>query len=371
MREMQIFGVERLEDRLLMAVDITQNGGNLIITGDDASENIHVHSDGSYVRVHVDVDGDGTEDIDETYSGVTNLTIRTNGGDDYVTVSDLDLSGTLRIETGAGYDEVRVGPVEDYFETGNYYGDVSIGKDLRINTGSEDDEVYVQGDGSYETSIGRTLDIRTQDGDDEVVVRAHGGGGTLDIDGNLLIQTGDGDDIAGITSTTDSQLTLDGNATIKTGAGDDDVGVQAADGSTLDIDGYVTIETGAGYDLVRVNARDGVLHLRDRLTIETGAGDDEVYIEALGGGSVSIEGQTKVDLGGGGDDLRVRGSGTVDFLGRFKVNAQGGDDYVYANGDVYFHDDATFDGGNGYDEIDPYGATFLDTRKIKKFELIV
>jgi hypothetical protein len=44
---------------------------------------------------------------------------------------------------------------------------------------------------------------------------------------------------------------------------------------------------------------------------------------------------------------------------------------VYADEYVTFYDDASFDGGNGYDVIDVYDATFLGDLTIKNFELIL
>src|SRR5262245_48152552 len=154
MNELTIFGLERLEDRVLLAVNISQNGDTLTITGNGNDENITLHDDNGGVRVHVDEDGDGAEDFAYTYYGVVNIKVDTKGGDDYVSATDLSISGTLEIKTGAGYDGVRVGSYADYFN--GYSGDVSIGKDLKIDTGSHDDfvEVYAE---DYETSIGGKL----------------------------------------------------------------------------------------------------------------------------------------------------------------------------------------------------------------------
>jgi hypothetical protein len=55
MHDLTIYGLERLEDRLLLAVNITQNGGHLIITGDGNDEIIHVHDDGGNGYDEIDV----------------------------------------------------------------------------------------------------------------------------------------------------------------------------------------------------------------------------------------------------------------------------------------------------------------------------
>jgi hypothetical protein len=53
------------------------------------------------------------------------------------------------------------------------------------------------------------------------------------------------------------------------------------------------------------------------------------------------------------------------------VRGQAGDDYVYTGDYVEFHDDASFDGGTGYDGINVDGAAFPGGLKVRHFELIV
>jgi hypothetical protein len=60
MLDTQIFGLERLEDRTLLAVNVTQNGAKLTITGDDHDNGVGIFDDSGGIRVRVDVDADGT-----------------------------------------------------------------------------------------------------------------------------------------------------------------------------------------------------------------------------------------------------------------------------------------------------------------------
>jgi hypothetical protein len=335
---------------------------------------------------------------------------------------------------------VYVGPYADYFDNG-YYGDVSIGKDLKIDTGSHDDEVFIGATGNYDTDIGGKLEIKTQGGDDEVYVFAYDGA-TLDVNKDVKIDTGGGYDDARVVAFEYSEIDIGGKLEIKTGANSDfvfvggegflsiakDLHIDTGGGSSsgedlvrviatsggesygeIDVGGSVHINTHNGDDGVYVGAEfggdidiakdldihtgldsgddrvavfavfdDSSVDVGRNLHIHTHNGDDDVYVVAAEGGEVDIFGQTHIDLGNAGPegDRFVAGSfplggGNVDFHGQFHLHQHNGGSNVYADEYVTFHDDASFDGGNGYDVIDVYDATFLGNLTIKNFELIL
>jgi hypothetical protein len=435
MNDLTIFGLERLEDRVLLAVNIKQSGGNLTITGNGNDETIHIHNEGNGIRVHVDEDGGG-EDFSEYYYGVVNIKIDTKGGDDYVAASYLSISGTLDIKTGAGYDLVYVGPEADPFN--GYYGDVSIGKDLKIDTGSHDDEVFVGAD-AYDTEIGGNLVIKTQGGDDYVYVFAYDGQ-TLEVGKDVKIDTGGGYDDARVVAFPYSEIDINGKLEIKTGANDDQVFVGAegflsigkdlhidtgggsssgedevvvyagaydgsyglievggnvhinthnsddlvfvvaGEGGEIDIAKDLDIHTGldSGDDVVQIVAfDDGRVEVGRHLNVHTHNGDDDVVLIAAEGGEIAVFDSTHIDLGNAGPEgdlfraFSIFDGGSIDFYGQFHLHQHNGFSYVGADEYVTFHDDASFDGGNGYDVIDVYDATFLGDLTIKNFELIL
>ncbi len=54
MPDTQIFGLERLEDRTLLAVNVTQSGAKLTITGDNDDSAVFLYDEAGGVHVFVD-----------------------------------------------------------------------------------------------------------------------------------------------------------------------------------------------------------------------------------------------------------------------------------------------------------------------------
>ncbi len=320
MNELTIFGLERLEDRLLLAVNITQNGGNLIITGDGNDEIIHLTDDGGGVRVRVDEDGGGV-DIDETYFGVVNITINTNGGEDYVAASDLNLDGNLTINTGADDDVAYLGYEADAFGSG-YYGYVDIGGKVTIITGDGYDDVTIDA-----TDVGKDLSINSGDQDDTVILFADLG--NTYVGGQTSIDSSAGDDIVALAAYNGYDLELHSNLTINTADGEDIVAIGDEDGD-VSVGGHTSISTGAADDIIVIYGNyDYAVVLNKNLTINTAGGEDIVVI---GGedGDTSIGGNTKIDTGA--DDDIVDLSDTV-FDGKLDIFTHGGEDIVAIEAD--------------------------------------
>ena len=135
--------------------------------------------------------------VDDGIGGRARATVpAVGGGDDDVNASDLSISGTLKIETGAGDDTVGVHPYADPFN--GYYGEVSIGKDLKIDTGAHDDRVFV-GSYEYDMFVNGKLEIKTQAGDDYVYLFGYNGASfyvdkDVNIESDFVVVLGSADD---------------------------------------------------------------------------------------------------------------------------------------------------------------------------------
>jgi hypothetical protein len=259
MREMQVFGIERLEDRLLMAVNITQKGVNLFIEGDAAADGILVGGTGEgEVSVFVDVDHDGLFENSELYgeySGVKHVRVNLGDGDDYATFIYLDIDGHLTVNGGDGEDEVRVGASSH------------IGGNVSVDSGDEHDRIVLN-----QVDIDGKLTISTGDGDDAVRI------GNTDVDGKTLIDTGANSDVVTIGSFygdyTDVEL---GDLVITTGEGDDYVILGARFGYTMTIEGRTDINLGAGYDILDLDADYGNLTFAGNFSADGGDGDYDIF----------------------------------------------------------------------------------------------
>jgi hypothetical protein len=375
MKEMTIFGLERLENRVLLAVDINQSGNTLTITGDGNDETISVY-DGPNggVAVAFDEDGGGSSDYYGVFYGVKHVTINTNGGYDLVTVSDLKISGNLNINTGGEGDFVYLGYFADNvgFGYGNYgevvisgsvsidtgdgydlaaaFNGVTISKALTINTGNQGDRVYV-GSEEYDLSVSGTTTINTGNGYDYVYIGAYGYSDSEVHLKNLNINTGDGGDFVLFTT----------------------IGVEGGGGGDIEIHGNTSINTGNGYDYVVFFGYNSSYQLDfdGSLTVNTGNNDDRVVFD----GEVDVHRAASIDLGSGDDEFHAFGAegfgyGSVDFFRKFDLKGQDGYDHVEADQNVYFHAAAKFDGGSDFDEIFVDNANFYGAQTIKKFEFI-
>jgi hypothetical protein len=287
--------LERLEDRLLMAVNISQVGGTLTITGDANDESIHVGDYGDGVRVTVDEDGDFEPEFYEVYYGVSNITINTGNGDDQVGVSDLTIGGNLTINTGTGDDIVFI----------DHYNGVIVGLDS-----DGENTIY----GNVKVNVGA--------GNDVVRLADSAIGGNVSIDGGI------GSDRVRVGQPEFSGVFVSGDVTIDTGAGLDIVALLATDHSYIEIDGDLTIRTGTNYDVVQISS------------------------DPLGLG-VEVNGETTIDLGAGDD--RIGFGGDIDFNGVFALRAGDGNDRVSVAGDVDFGSATSFDLGKGNDTLDVVG----------------
>jgi hypothetical protein len=361
MQDYAIFGVERLEDRLLLAVNVTQSGATLNITGDGNDEHIEVHNDGGGIVVVVDEDNDGTAEDYLYYYGVRNISIKTNGGNDEVFISDLDIDGNLTIDTGAGEDFARIDA--QAYNFGSYYGAISVGGNVTIKTGDDYDEVWVG-----ETYIDKNLTINTGTDDDGAEILLFGGffgDYDLDVYGSTKITTGAGDDLVSIGAYDGYDVTFHKQLKIDLGGGDsDEVDIDAYDDGEMDFFGNVEITGGSGDDVINIYVYDtSELTFHKQLKVDLGGGGayDKLDFSAYDDGEIDLFG--KVDIRGASDLLHItvenNGAGDITFHGQVKIDLQqGGDSYVHihadGSGDIEFDGKVQFQGDDGDDHVDIY-----------------
>ena len=97
------------------------------------------------------------------FSGIVgNTTISSGLGYGVVSISDIQLFGNLRISTGHATDLVQFG--RPYFLT-DQWGDVFVHGDLSINTGHDDDELWISDD----LYVGGDVDIQLGQGADRLL----------------------------------------------------------------------------------------------------------------------------------------------------------------------------------------------------------
>jgi hypothetical protein len=297
MSEFTVYGLEKLEDRVLLAVDVDLNGTTLVITSDGDDDTVFVYGYGAGdVAVYVDENSDGVIDDAFYYSGVRNIKITMGDGDDTAIAYGLDISGNLDVRLGDGDDQFLL---TDY--DGAYYNDIDGKVSIRGEDG--DDIVAIAG-----ADIDKTLTIDTGDGDDAVSIGNDAGGvyaygfgfysatGDLNVDGNVSIKLGDGDDYNNIEPYDYYAVNFGSNLTIDAGDGDD----------------YVEFGDG-GYDYV--------VTVEGKTNIKLGDGDDYLQFEdysANGYATITFEDDVKLDGGRGNDDI-VYGLVEVDFQGKVSV----------------------------------------------------
>ncbi|MBI1372903.1 MAG: LEPR-XLL domain-containing protein [Phycisphaera sp.] len=334
------------------AYGVSRFNGTLNIIGDDANDVVVIvagRADGEVIVVR---GPDGTRN--ETFTGIGNIVIDTQGGNDKVVVGPgiTDFNGDLigvEIYTGDGNDLVKSGDGDDTIDTG-------AGNDKVLDLGGDNTIDLGDGDNFAKTGVGNDA-ITSGDGRDVVV--ALGGNNTINVGdgdnrvvsgvGNDAITAGDGNDLI-LDRGGDNTVDAGGGAMnrIRTGLGDDDIRSLATTllqdlggNNVVDILGDARVTTGFGNDTIRV--LDGLARILDRggdNHITTGIGDD--FIRLLGFGENYVD-------GGAGND-RIFGSAGIDHIlgglgNDFLRGGLGDDDIDGGDGDD------TIDGGPGIDRI--------------------
>jgi len=187
----------------------TVSGSKLVVTGDSSPNAVAIEPALDGIAV-VGLDGTLVDGSSEgvTVAGVQRLTVKLRNGNDRVTLTQVTFSngldlrlrrgndsvvidqvsgGSARIQTGNGYDAVRVfGPsrfnsLSVQTSNGNdliVLDGVSISGDLDIDTGSEDDGVEIVG-----TWVDNDMDVRLGNDDDFLVLADVAVNDDTDLDG--------------------------------------------------------------------------------------------------------------------------------------------------------------------------------------------
>lgn len=358
-------GLEKLEERTLLAAAVLFGGGQIRVLS-DAGDDILVREDpnsAGFLDVQIDgvssgalpslmtdqitslriETGAGSNDVDisgvtsTAFPNITSILIDTGDGDDTIVGSpdfanlvlagdgdDVVTGGNLAdtLNGNDGNDVVSGGPGDDALDGGD--GNDSV-------TGDAGDDNIIGGDG-LDTLDGATGDdflnggdgaddISGSDGNDRII----GGGGGDVISGGLgvdVVFAGGGHDLV---SGGDDNDTIKGNGghdTLLGDLGDDDL---AGDGGNDDIDG------GDGNDLANGGAGNDQISGRDGEDSLHGGGGDDILI---GGGSHDLV------RGNSGDDTLLGGGGADDMDGG------NGNDLLQAVGSLVSITDATVTEGD-------------------------
>lgn len=342
--------VQALESRALLtgtvAITLT-NAGALTITGDSSDNDVSflvgaegasvIGNDGTALKINGVPVAAGVEFhlADLVNNGITLKSITANlaNGDDFMRVSindgvSLAVGGNVTINTGNGDDGVRI-------DTDS--GNLTIATDspntfakLQVNLGAGDD--FFDYDGFF------------FDGED-------GGGGGLNIDGDVSVNGGAGNDdiildFAGAT-------VIGKNLTVDSAAGDDFVEVLNEDfrtNSSTSIGGNVVINLGAGNDtLAAGNSSD----LFDFI-FDFGDPDNKQPALEKGDNRFDVEGNVSVDGSSGDDAIALGGISTgqndVGTVGDLTVRAGTGDDTVLGV-ELHVRRNLTVAGAQGNDDV--------------------
>ncbi len=301
--------LEHLENRQLMAGDVTAVlvGGVLTITGDRHANHIDITNDGG----NIEITGISTRIFDRTpphtnpaprwnavFANVTDIVINMKEGNDIVDVAGITISGGLTIVTQNGNDGVTIG--DSSLST-----DPTIVGALNINTGLNSDVVQI----ANLHVLGNAL-IVADKGNDAVTLERDATSNTP-ITGSPI----------GFANT---GITVDGSLTINLGEGND----------TLDMDEVKVLQALSmsdpnGNDHATLNRVDAVFATLSMAGIGLGGDNDDVSIQN------SKFTQLTVLLGRGNDRLTV-GQTSVTGQAMFDGNI-GRDTYVNLGDNSLLH----------------------------------
>jgi hypothetical protein len=152
----RVFPFEVLEDRRLLAVSVTKtNAGDLVLSGNSASDVVDIEGTGVVGQMEVFVNGLSVG----VFSGIKNIRGNLGAGDDTVNIAAVQISGYVKLEMGAGADRV------DFDNTTNLSlapdGNVAIGKYVTLSMGRNagDRVLWDTDSGAFGISVGSYVDI--------------------------------------------------------------------------------------------------------------------------------------------------------------------------------------------------------------------
>jgi hypothetical protein len=322
MNDMTIYGLERLEDRVLLAVDVTFNNGTVTVTSDGDDDRVEFFEYDGNLYVAVDEDNDGGFDFYETIDAddVKKIVVKMGDGDDAVTASGIDEDISVSVDLGDGDDYFYASFYASYdgaaYATGfgtDAYGYNQI-KDLKITAGDGDDAIYI-----YDLVLDKDLTINTDGGDDFVQVSAYTG--DIDIGGKTSINLGGGDvDVLLIAADDDYNSVFNGKVSIKGSADYTYIGVHTFDTAELEFNGDVKIDLSKGDDsYTHIHTLGDEITFDGKVEFKGGDGDDDIYLYA-DYADINFNDDVKLDGKKGDNDLDIFEfpGFDVDFNDKFK-----------------------------------------------------
>ncbi len=366
--------IECLEEKIALAGNLTVEviDGDLVITGDanpnsftlDKPGFIDTQNGAQYELHNRGLFGDTINgDLNDTLliSGVTrDIIINLGEGDDIARIFgfvsenfELSVPRDLSINAGAGNDQIYLGIFES-FEFGRVEsGPINVGRNLSINGGAGDELVLT-------TDVNVANDYTVVDTVGDIVFQNFNGvefdgGDSMYVGGDVSLTTGSGNDFVDFVD-----FVVDGDVTMSFGAGDDAVGVGAgeiggnlvlslgsggnqAQASLLTVGGGILI-VGSGSNAVGV----GFLEA-DSVTVLTGNNDDYIEMRQVAAGTVTI-------ATSGGADYAILADSAFDLL---MVNLGAGNDTLELQGvDVSLL--ALLIGGRGSDTFNDLGGNDIN-----------
>ncbi|MFN0018471.1 MAG: hypothetical protein ACKVP0_09445 [Pirellulaceae bacterium] len=159
-RQIRRMGVESLERRDCPAVMFELQGDLLRITGDQGPNVIEIYQPSDRV---VEVSGDG---VRHTFSGVADIVVDAQGGDDSVRSSKpkeiVVVGSKIKIDAGAGNDRIKIDDGGPTVRGGVYVAAADI--DVDLGTGADELDLQMRHSDNLD------LDLTAADGQDRILI---------------------------------------------------------------------------------------------------------------------------------------------------------------------------------------------------------
>lgn len=411
-RKRQLF-LESLESRAMLAGDISVNvsGGNLIVRGDNAANQVAILKLASGQYAVAGFNGTTVKGSADPYiaKGVTgNFDVDLKGGNDLLGIGN-DVNGLINLAQNLGFgaalgDAAALQTdLEALLADAGAPARLNVPRNLIVRGGSGSDGVGFTGD------VGRDLNANLSSGNntlaivnskigDDVIARGGGqndlvliesseidevldvylGHGTNNLDvadssigQSAIVITGKNNDFVDF-----ADVSIDDNVIVRTSSGADEVYVHSHEGAGIDIGGNVDIDTGSNADFVEVgegsvggsvNIRTGDhldevnlldLQVRRNVIVLLGSGNDFLFAE-----NVRVRGVATIDAGSGNDNVTLD-TCTVDKV--FTAIMGSGRDtlQIFASS----ADLAVLIGGSDFDTLNVDDEDFADDAVVVLFE---